>query len=109
MLRGKRKQRMVDAVIGEDHERAFGAEALRQDPRRRTTHLAQGVRVGDGGPWRFGIAALGEEDRIGRLPRPLLQPVADAARAVAQRLRRAQHDAAVGAMLGDRLGRCEQT
>jgi hypothetical protein len=38
----------------------------------------------------------------------LLQPVADAARAIAQGVGRAQHDAAVGAMLGNGSGRREQ-
>src|SRR3954447_18683545 len=104
MLGRQCQQRVIDAVIGEDRERALRAETLRQNPGRRRAHLAQRLRIGNGAPWRFGTAALGEENRVGPLPRPLLQPVADAARAIAQRLGRAQHDAAVGAMLGNGSG-----
>jgi len=65
---------------------------------------APGIALHD----EVGAVALGEKDRVGRLPRPSLQPVADAARALAQGFARAQHDAAVGAVLGHGLGRCKQ-
>src|SRR3954466_5970113 len=108
MLGRQCQQRVIDAVVGEDRERALRTETLRQNPGRCRAHLAQRLRVGNGGPWQFGTAALREESRIGPLPSPLLQPVADTARAIAQRLGRAQHDATVCAMLGNGSGCREQ-
>ena len=86
MHRRQCKQRVIDAVVGEDDQRTFGAQPLRQDPGRDRPHLPQRVSVVDGRPGRIDIAALGQEDPLRRLACPLLQPVADAARAGAQGL-----------------------
>ena len=32
MLGSEREQRVIDAVVGQDHQRMFGAQPLRQDP-----------------------------------------------------------------------------
>ena len=80
MLGREREQRVLDAVVGQDHQRTLGAQPLREDPGRRRADLLQGVLVGDRRPRRIGACAIGEKDPLRRLPRPMLQPVADAAR-----------------------------
>ena len=81
MLGREREQRVLDAVVGQDHQRTLGAQPLREDPRGRRAHLLQRVPVGDRRPRRIGARAIGEKDPVRRLPRPMLQPVADATRA----------------------------
>ena len=108
MLGREREQRVLDAVVGQDHQRTLDAQALRENPRGRRAHLLQRVLVGDGRPRRIDAGAVAEKDPVGGLPRPMLQPVADATRASLQRRRRFQDDAAVGPALGDDRGRREQ-
>ena len=57
---------------------------------------------------RVNARALAEKNPLRRLPRPSLQPVADAARARLQRHGRFQPDAAVGAAIGHDIGHSEQ-
>ena len=80
MLRGQGEQRMIDAVVGKDHQRTFRAQALRQDPGRRRADLPQRVGIGDGPPWHVGVGAVAEENPLRRLPRPMFEPIADAPR-----------------------------
>ena len=79
----EREQRVIDAVVGQDHQRALGAQALRQNPGGDRAHLPQRVAVGDGCPRRIDAGAVAEKNPVRRLPRPMLQPVADAARGLA--------------------------
>ena len=80
MHRRQREQRVIDAVVGENHQRTLRAQALRQNPAGHRAHLPQRVAVGDRRPRRVGLGALAEKNLLRRLPRPMLQPVADAAR-----------------------------
>src|SRR5690606_17390925 len=52
--------------------------------------------------------ALGEEGALGRPLRPVLEPGADATRAIRERGARAQHDGAVGAVDAIDLGNGEE-
>ena len=65
---------------------------------------AERVAIAYCGPGRLGVGALAEKDAIRGLPCPMLQPVADASCALAQRRRRFQDDAAVGAAFGGDRG-----
>jgi len=108
MLSGEREQRVIDAVVGEDHQRPFRAQPLRQDPGSRRADLPQRGGIGDGPPWRIGAGTVSEENPLRRLPRPMLQPVADASCALTQWRRRLQDDAAVRAAFGRDRGFREQ-
>ena len=108
MHRRQRQQRVIDAVVGENDQRVLGAQTLRQNPGGHRAHLLQRVLVGDGRPRRVHVRALAEKNPVRHLPRPLLQPVADATRAWLQRRGRFQPDTAVGAALGHDLRRREQ-
>ena len=108
MHRRQRQQRVIDAVVGENDQRVLGAQTLRQNPGGHRAHLLQRVLVGDGRPRRVHVRALAEKNPLRHLPRPLLQPVADATRAWLQRRGRFQPDTAVGAALGHDLRRREQ-
>jgi len=99
---------LLSRVVAENHQRVRGAQASRQDPSGDRAHLPQRVLVSDGRPRRIHTRTLTKENRVGRLPRPVLQPVADTARAGLQRRGRFQPDAAVGAALGHDLGHSEQ-
>ena len=108
MLGGEREQRVLDAVVGQDHQRTLGAQPLREDPGGCRTHLLQGVLVGDRRPRRIGAGAIGDKNPVRRLPRPMLQPVADATRTRLKRHGRLHQNAAVGAAVGDNRRRREQ-
>jgi hypothetical protein len=104
----QREQRMLDAVVGENDQRAFDAQTLRQDPGGNRAHLPQRIAVGDGRPRRANIGTLAEKNPLRGLLRPLLQPVADAACVLPQRRGRLQPDGAVGAAIGHDLRRGKQ-
>ncbi len=108
MHRRQREQRMIDAVVGENDQWAFGAQPLRQHPAGGRAHLPQRVLVRHRGPRRVGVGALAEKNTLRRCLRPMLQPVADAARVRLQRHGRFHNDGAVGAPVGHDLGCREQ-
>jgi hypothetical protein len=80
---------------------------LREDPGGCSAHLLQGVLVGDRRPQRIDAGAIGEKNPLRRLPRPMLQPVADATRTRLKRHGRLHQNAAVGAAVGDNRWRRE--
>ena len=82
--RRQREQRMIDAVVGQDHQRPLGAHVLRRDPAPQRAAPASAHRCRYRAPRRIDVGAIAEKNPVRRLPRPMLEPVADAARAVAQ-------------------------
>ena len=100
MHRRQHEHRVIDRIVGEDRKRPLRAHVLRKKPAASSANFFQGVAVTQARPWRVGAGALGEKDRIGRLNRPLLQPVADAARVIVERRCGFEPDAAVGFALG---------
>ena len=104
----EREQRVIDTAVGENDHGVLGAQTLRQNPGGSRAHLPQRVVVGDGRPRRVDIRTFTEKNPLGRLPRPALQPVADATRVLLQRRGRFQPDTAVGAPIGHDLRRREQ-
>ena len=95
--RAEREQGMVDAVVGEDRDRLFGAEPAVEQRLPDAAHVAVGLAVRDPAP-RFALA-LGEEQARRVAVGPLHQPFGDAARIRPELLRRAQNQRAVGALL----------
>ena len=89
----EREQRVVDAVVGEDCDRTLGIEPLVEQCLRHAPHGAIGLAVAQLAP-AFALA-LGEESALGRLVRPLHQPLGHAARVRRELLRRAQIDVSV--------------
>ena len=103
----ERDQRMVDAVLGQDQQRAARARACGRERLSDGIGRARCLLVGDAPPAACGVA-LGQEDAIGLAAGPALQQHAERARHGRQRTRRAQHDGAVGLALVPDVGRREQ-
>jgi hypothetical protein len=92
----EREQGMVDAVVGEDRDRLFGAEPALEQRLPDAAHRSVGLAVRNPAP-RFALA-LGEKDSRRLAVGPLHQPFGDAARIRPELLRRAQDQRAVGAL-----------
>src|SRR5260370_12989551 len=76
----EREQRVIDAVVGENDQRVLGAQALREDPGGYRANPPQRISVGEARPRRVAIRNLAPKNPLTPLPRPLLQPRADASR-----------------------------
>src|SRR5262249_3235334 len=71
-----------------------------QDPGGDAAHLCQRIAISYRRPWRI-ARALAKEDAIARRARPMLQPIADAARGGPQGRSRPDKGRAVATPLGD--------
>ena len=96
--RAQREEGVVDAVVGKDRHRALGTETAVEQRLRDPAHRAIGFAVRELAPGVV-LPSFREKDPIRRLVGPLHQPLGDAARVGAELLRRAQQQAAVGALL----------
>src|SRR5258708_23186109 len=96
MHRGQREERMIDAVVGEDHQRTLCAHALGQYPGPARAYLLQRIPVSKCRPGCIRAWTLGEKNSLRRLARPVLQPVADTTSTRFERNCRAKDDRAIG-------------
>jgi hypothetical protein len=103
MKRAERQQRMVDAVLRQDDDRALGRETARDEGAADGARRPPGLAVADAPP-RAGGVALGEEDPLRRPARPVLEPLAEPARIGSERLPRAQDQPPIRAPLDLDIG-----
>jgi hypothetical protein len=93
--RCKRQQGRIDRVVGQGHHGAAAGQAEVEQALRDAPDRFADLPVREAAPAARRVA-LGQEDDIRRGERPVFQPVAYAAGIRLQRLRMAQHEAAVG-------------
>ena len=106
MHSAERHQRVVDAVLGQDHEGPIRPQlAVEQGLANGICGLGRSL-VGEMPP-AAGRIALGQENPLRRRCRPALEQHAERARHGPELARRAQHHRAVGAPLMRDLRRCE--
>ena len=106
MLGAEREQRMLEVVAREDRERALGREAALEQRLADATRALEGLGVAQPPPGAI-RAALGQKGALGRARRPVLEALGQARRIVAERMRRAGADRAVGAMLQHQIERTQ--
>ena len=94
---------MLDVVAGQDHDRPVRRQVAPQQALADPAREAQRLTVGDAAPAARG-RALREQDAIGGTLGPEFEPAAQLVRVIAERVRRAHHDGAVGAALDDYIG-----
>ena len=95
--RPEREERVIDRVVGEDHERPRGIEPSVEQPLRGAARERERLAVAELPPGA--VPALGEESPVRRLAGPALEPLADRARVPPERKGRAQDHRAVAAAL----------
>src|SRR5207247_10759605 len=95
--RPEREERVIDRVVGEDHERPRGIEPSVEQPLRGAARERERLAVAELPPGA--VPALGEESPVRRVAGPALEPFADRTRMPPQLQRRAQDHRAVAATL----------
>ena len=100
------QQRVLDVVAREHRERPLGGQLSLQERLRDATRPLARCTVLQRTPAARTVA-LGEEHALGRLVRPQIEPLGDLLRIAAERMRRAQEHAAVGAALHVHVARPE--
>ena len=105
--RTEAKQRVLDIVAGKDYDGPLGRQIARQQRLADGARLLQCLRIGHFAPCALRVA-LRKENAIRRDVRPMHQPLGDLVRVRPKRLRRAQQQAAVGALLDDHVLRPER-
>src|SRR3984957_21049138 len=89
---------MVDRVAGQDEKRPFRREVTRQQTGGDATALLEKLGVSDLAPATV-CSALGHEEALWRLARPMVQGIGEAGRIIDKRLLRPEVDRAVGAAI----------
>ena len=106
MLGAEREQRVLEVVAREDRKRALGREPAIEQRLTDAAHALEGFGVSQPPPGAL-RAALGEKGALGRALRPVLEALGQARRIVAERMRRAGADRAVGVTLQHQIERAQ--
>ena len=103
ILRGQGQQRVINGVAGHDQDRPARPQIPRDQVARNAAHGLKHLHIGQLAP---AVAIpFGQKYMIGRFTRPVMQPVAGAARHGAKRIARLQQDRPVFAVGADHLVR----
>jgi hypothetical protein len=94
----ERHQRVIDRIAGENKDWFFGRKIARQKTGRDAPAYGEQFGIGDLAPAAARVA-LRHKDTVGRSFSPMMQPVGQPGRIVAERLSRLEINRAVGAAL----------